>query len=197
MTPDGSRTLRGNPDALMHYRLRDLWLPPGLLSLARVPLALAFPFVSGEPVLAVLVLFAAGASDVLDGWLARRYGWVTATGCALDPVTDKLFVLTVVITLVSNSLLSPWAVLLLSTRELGELPLVVWLLRSPDRRRRRSEQPKANAPGKIATVLQFATVTWALARWEGLGTWLIVTGVAGALAAGSYWRRELRCGDLG
>jgi CDP-diacylglycerol--glycerol-3-phosphate 3-phosphatidyltransferase/cardiolipin synthase len=176
----------------MHYRVRDLWLPPGLLSLARVPLAVAFPFVAGEPVFAVLVLFAAGASDVLDGWLARRYAWVTATGCVLDPITDKLFVLTVVVTLVVTGMLSPWAVVLLSTRELGEFPLVLWLLGSAAARQRRRDQPKANLPGKLATVLQFATVTWALARLEGLELWLAVTAVAGALAAVSYWRRELR-----
>lgn len=185
-------TLRGDPDALMRYRVRDLWSPPGLVSLARIPLAAAFPFVAEQPLSAVLVLFAAGASDVLDGWLARRYGWVSATGCALDPVSDKLFVLTVVITLVVTGVLSPWAVLLLSTRELGELPLVVRLVANASLRRRRGEHPAANLPGKLATVLQFVTVAWALARFDGLALWLGVTALAGALAAVSYWRRELQ-----
>lgn len=177
-------------DALRHYRLRDLWLPPSLLSLLKVPLAIAFPWALERPWVAIAILGIAGVSDVLDGWLARRYGWVTATGCAIDPITDKLFVLVVAVTLVVKGLLEPWALLLLSTREIGELPLVVWLLKSHVARRRRSEHPKANVAGKLATVLQFATVAWALLRWPHLEVGLAVTAIAGAFSAVSYSRRE-------
>ena len=88
------------------YDLRDLVRIPGLLSLSRVPLAVVFSFVVGRPVLALGVLVGAGLTDVLDGWYARRFGQVTATGAALDPITDKLFVLTVAITLVVTGQLS-------------------------------------------------------------------------------------------
>jgi CDP-diacylglycerol--glycerol-3-phosphate 3-phosphatidyltransferase/cardiolipin synthase len=67
------------------YRARDLVRVPGLLTLMRVPLAAAFPFVLGRPLVALGVLAAAGLSDVLDGWYARRFGQVTPTGTALDP----------------------------------------------------------------------------------------------------------------
>ena len=67
-----------------------------------------------------------GMSDVLDGWYARHFRQVTPTGCVVDPITDKLFVLTIAITLVTTAKLSVGAVVLLSTRELGELPLVLW-----------------------------------------------------------------------
>jgi cardiolipin synthase (CMP-forming) len=39
---------------------------------------------------AVLVAAAAGASDALDGWLAKRYGWQSWLGGVLDPIADKL-----------------------------------------------------------------------------------------------------------
>src|SRR5450432_80739 len=109
------------------YRARDLVGVPGLLSLSRVPLAAAFPFVLGHPLLALGVLVAAGVSDVLDGWVARRFGLVTPTGAALDPVTDKVFVTTVAVSLVAGGYLSILDVVLLSTREIGEVPLVAWL----------------------------------------------------------------------
>lgn len=89
-------------------------------------------------------------------------------------------------------MLEPWGLLLLSTRELGELPLVAWLLRSPAARRRRSEHPKANAAGKAATALQFVTVVWALLGWRHLEVWLVVTAAAGAFAAWVQFRREWR-----
>lgn len=173
------------------YRARDLLLVPSLLSLLRVPLAAAFVPAADHPWLALSILAASGLTDVLDGWWARRYDQVTATGAVVDPVTDKLFVLTVVVTLVVRGHLSWWAVLLLATREIGELPLVAWWSLSRRRRLARVEQPSANAPGKLATVCQFAAVTAALfhASWAGALVWL--TAAAGALAAVSYWRRDL------
>jgi cardiolipin synthase len=100
----------------VRYRASDLLLPPAWLSLSRVLLAACFPLVVDVPLVALAVLILAGVSDVLDGWVARRYGLVTATGAALDPITDKLFVLTVAVTLVSSGHLSLGEVLLLSTR---------------------------------------------------------------------------------
>ena len=174
------------------YRLKDLLILPAYLSLSRVVLAACFPFVVEQPWVALTVLALAAISDVLDGWVARRQGLTTATGAVLDPITDKLFVLTVAVTLVISGHLSLAAVLLLSTREIGELPLVVWLLSSPRARAARREQETANLPGKLATVLQFLTVGWALLQKPRLELWVAATAIAGALAALSYWRRSLR-----
>lgn len=174
------------------YRARDILLVPSLVSLARVPLAVAFPFVHHRPLVALGVLVASGLSDVLDGWWARRFGQATAMGAVVDPITDKIFVLTVVITLVVAEKLTPLSVLLLSTREVGELPLVVWLSLSHDARKKRTDHPRANLPGKVATALQFATVAAALFRWAWTPVLVGVTAAAGAVAATAYWARELR-----
>jgi phosphatidylglycerophosphate synthase len=176
----------------MKYRLGDLLLPPALVSLLRLPLGVCFALTVDRPPLALAVLLASGLSDVLDGWLARRYGQVTATGAVLDPVTDKLFVLTVGISLVIGGRLSLGETLLLATREIGEAPLVVWFALSHRARAARVEQPMANVPGKLVTVLQFVTVGWALFRLPGLQAWVLFTALAGSLAALVYWRRALR-----
>ncbi len=174
------------------YRARDLVRVPGLLSLSRVPLAAAFPFVLGRPLAALAVLTAAGLSDVLDGWYARRFGQVTPTGTALDPVTDKVFVTTVAVSLLVGGCLSVVDVVLLSAREIGELPLVAWLAFNHEARSRRADHPSANLPGKLATALQFGTATAALFHLPHLA-WLIgATAAVGALAAASYWQREIR-----
>jgi phosphatidylglycerophosphate synthase len=174
------------------YRARDLLLPPSLISLVRVPLAATFVLVHDRPWLAFGVLVAAAASDVLDGFWARRRGQATPMGAVVDPITDKVFVLTVVVTLVAAGDLSPMSVILLSTREIGELPLVVWLSLSAERRRRRADHPRANASGKAATALQFAAVTAALFHWPYTNVLVGVTAAAGAVAATMYWSRELR-----
>jgi CDP-diacylglycerol---glycerol-3-phosphate 3-phosphatidyltransferase len=174
------------------YRLRDLVRVPGLLSLSRIPLAAAFPFTLNRPGLAFGILITAGVTDVLDGWYARRFGQVSATGSALDPTTDKIFVTMVAITLLVGGHLSAGEVLLLSTRELGELPLVLWLALSSDARRMRVEHPTANVAGKTATAMQFASVSGALLRARHESLLVIGTAVVGGAAAFTYWLRALR-----
>jgi cardiolipin synthase (CMP-forming) len=173
------------------YRARDLLLVPSLVSLARLPLAAAFPFVHDRPWAALGVLVLSGVSDLFDGWWARRHGQATATGAVVDPITDKVFVLTVVVTLVCAGDLSIASMFLLSTRELGELPLLVWLSVDREARQKRKEHPKANAPGKVATALQFATVVAALFHSRWTGVLIGVTAAAGVVAAVAYWVRAL------
>lgn len=174
------------------YEARDLVRIPGLLSLSRIPLAAAFALAVHEPTTAFAVLLAAGITDIADGWYARTFHQVTPTGAALDGVTDKLFVATVAVTLVATGHLAPWSVALLGTREIGELPLVLWVALSRRARRARSEQATANAIGKVATALQFVAVSAALFHAPYARGWVVATAVAGAAAAFSYWRRAFR-----
>jgi cardiolipin synthase (CMP-forming) len=174
------------------FRVRDMGRVPGLLSLARVPLAALFPFAE-TPTVAFAILVVAGVTDVLDGWYARRFGQVTPTGAVLDPITDKLFVAVVVATLVLRGRLELLLVPLLGMRELAELPLVLWIVGSTHARRTRTEKASANLPGKLATALQFLSVSFAL---FGLGAASVrvacmATAVVGAVAAVLYWRTLL------
>jgi CDP-diacylglycerol--glycerol-3-phosphate 3-phosphatidyltransferase/cardiolipin synthase len=175
----------------MSYRAGDLLLVPGLLSLARVPLAVAFPFTVTRPWIALAVLAAAGLTDVVDGWWARRFNQATPTGAVVDPVTDKLFVLSVVVTLVLAKRLSLVDIALLATREIGEVPLVLWFLVSHQSRRARAAQPTANLPGKMATLLQFVAVAMALFGSRYTAGLVIATAITGVLAAIAYWARAL------
>src|SRR5512143_1451338 len=62
-----------------------------LLTLARLPLALAF-LVIPDALARLLILGVASATDLLDGFLARRLG-SSRFGAFIDPVADKLFML--------------------------------------------------------------------------------------------------------
>lgn len=169
---------------------RDLVRVPGLLSLSRIPLAALFPFTIGRPAWAIGVLLVAGATDVLDGWYARRFHQQTRTGAALDGLTDKIFVLTVVASLLLSGTLSPVEVVLLATRELGELALAIRL--AADRERRHNVRLRqANVGGKLATTLQYAAALAAIAGSEHLALFIGAAAIAGAVAAASYWSRTL------
>lgn len=172
------------------YRLQDLFNAPTLISLVRLPLAAAFPFVRESVPGSLVVLGLAGASDVVDGWIARRFALATPTGAVVDGVTDKLFAATILVTLVWTRAMPLADLALLGSREIGELPLVVWLALSPAARRRKVDD-RANVFGKVATALQFATIVSTIVRSDLRQAMLWSTAIVGAAAAASYWRRAL------
>jgi CDP-diacylglycerol--glycerol-3-phosphate 3-phosphatidyltransferase len=70
--------------------------------------------------LIIFVLFAVGAfSDFLDGYLARKHNLVTTFGKFMDPLADKMLVMTVLIILMvqQDSKLAPWVVIVIMARE--------------------------------------------------------------------------------
>ena len=66
---------------------------------------------------ALAVFLAAAVTDLLDGYLARRWKQVTTVGTLLDPVADKLLISAALISLVEIRLLPGWMVILIISRE--------------------------------------------------------------------------------
>jgi CDP-diacylglycerol--glycerol-3-phosphate 3-phosphatidyltransferase/cardiolipin synthase len=173
------------------FSWQELLLPPNVLSALRVPLALAFPFAARSKVAALVVLALAGLTDVLDGWLARANKQCTATGAVLDPIADKAFAMSVVVTLIVRRQIPEWGIPALLARELLEAPLLVWGLIARPQELREVTDVRANVPGKLATVAQFAAVMAALEAPVLLPATLGAAAVAGLVAGLLYWRREL------
>jgi len=73
-------------------------------------------FVAND-VLALILFLAAALTDLLDGYLARRWKQVTTVGTLLDPVADKLLISAALISLVEIRLLPGWLVILIISRE--------------------------------------------------------------------------------
>lgn len=131
---------------------------PNLITLGRlfcVPLAIWL--ILGERYgLAFWVFVAAGVSDALDGWIAKRWDQRTPLGALLDPIADKALLAAVYITLGFAGELPHWLVILVVLRDL----LIVggYLL-----------SHGANAPeplfiSKVNTLVQIALVGFVLAR---------------------------------
>jgi CDP-diacylglycerol--glycerol-3-phosphate 3-phosphatidyltransferase len=68
-------------------------------------------------ILALLIFWIAAATDLLDGYLARRWKQVTTIGTLLDPIADKLLVSAALISLVQVRVVPGWLVVLLVGRE--------------------------------------------------------------------------------
>lgn len=93
---------------------------PNLLTLLRlllvVPVGLSI--LGGFYGAALGLFLLAAISDLVDGWLARRYAWESSFGRLLDPVADKLLLVTVLVTLTVKGVLPLWACILFLGRDL-------------------------------------------------------------------------------
>jgi cardiolipin synthase len=85
---------------------------PNIITVVRVLLVIptAWCLVEGRYVEALVLMAVAGASDAVDGWLARRFDWVSWFGAALDPLADKILVGVLFITLTVKGVLPLWVV---------------------------------------------------------------------------------------
>lgn len=93
---------------------------PNLLTALRIVLvAPILLLLAEENYAAALLLFAvAGVSDGLDGYLAKRNGWVTRLGSILDPLADKLLLVCCYVVLGWNGLVPLWLVVVILGRDL-------------------------------------------------------------------------------
>ncbi len=96
---------------------------PNALTLARIVLipvflGLIFAEDGNCKILALLVFTVASLTDFYDGRIARREGTITPFGRFMDPLADKLMVVTTLVMLVAHGWLPAWMVALLICREL-------------------------------------------------------------------------------
>lgn len=143
----------------------------------------------------LLILLALGASDLLDGWLARRYGLTTALGSVLDAVADKLAQVVIVgfytFRLPTAAIALPaWFFVVVFGRDL--LMAVGWWV---VRLKRGKAEPKHQVHGKLSSLLLFALVlllTLGELLWVIRGLMVVVTGLivfSTALYAREGWRQ--------
>lgn len=93
---------------------------PNIISLLRMLLVppLAWLLWQGEYGFALLLFAIAGITDALDGYLAKRYHWSSRLGSILDPLADKLLLVTAYLTLGWLGEIPIWLVVLVVSRDL-------------------------------------------------------------------------------
>lgn len=158
---------------------------PNALSAARIVLGAAFPFVTPE--WRVWLVVAAALSDAFDGLLARALRAESDAGRLLDPVADKVFALALFGTLLYEGTLHPLWALGLLLRDVFVLIGMTWVILHRDWARGRRMSP--SLAGKLTTVAHFA-VFLALVAWGAAPLWALVCATAvSAVAALDYARQ--------
>ncbi|MCX7876204.1 MAG: CDP-diacylglycerol--glycerol-3-phosphate 3-phosphatidyltransferase [Melioribacteraceae bacterium] len=95
---------------------------PNQLTVLRIILTpiFLFLFISGEPTLiqiSLIVFIIAALTDWYDGWLARKFNYITDWGKFMDPLADKILTSTAFFAFVSVGLVELWMVLLIVVRD--------------------------------------------------------------------------------
>ena len=165
-----------------------------LLRLVLVPIFAASVVISGMThvgwrIAACLIFAVASATDLVDGWIARRFGLVTSVGKVADPIADKALTGAALLLLSWYDQLPWWVTAVILARELGITALRFWVIRHG--------VIAASRGGKIKTALQILAITWYLwpmpAALAAVGPWTMAAAVAVTVVTGfDYIAQALR-----
>ena len=137
----------------MNYKDKFKFIP-NMLCVIRILLVFVFVYLSLNDMLyaALIVFLAAGATDVLDGFLARRNNWITDLGKILDPFADKLMQCTALVILAIRNILPIWFALVFILKEVVTLAMGLLVIK------KRNVVVVSKWYGKTAVCLFYATV---------------------------------------
>ncbi|HEV7584921.1 MAG TPA: CDP-alcohol phosphatidyltransferase family protein [Solirubrobacteraceae bacterium] len=175
-------TLAGSP-------LRP-WTIPNLIGFARLALIPVFLIVAfssrdGTSALAATLFAVVGWGDYADGIAARLTRQYSRLGALMDPVTDRLLIVSGVVVCWHFQLLPRWALAVLAGRELLMLALGEYGLR-------RGVELRINWPGRLGVAPVMGSFFFAMAGLQTLGRVMLYVGLALALLATLLYMRDGR-----
>ena len=153
---------------------------PNMLTLFRLFLIPVFVLVFFSPidnnlVFSISIFLVAGATDVLDGYIARKYNLVTKWGMVLDPLADKLMLLTVLGCLAIEDYAPIWIVAIIALKEVFMIISGMFLYRN-------NTVIPSNVFGKASTLL-FYLYVFILSLNSSIGDYMLMIAVISAFIA--------------
>jgi len=163
---------------------------PNLITFMRLALApfLILVLKDGHYLEALQVFLLAGFSDALDGFIAKRFGFVSQLGAILDPLADKVLLVSAYVMLALQGLVPFWLVLAVTFRDALIVAgyLIYTSLYGP-------VQMRPSALSKLNTFLQIVLVIFLLSEQAFLfhapylQLWLIFGVLATIIASGAHY----------
>jgi CDP-diacylglycerol--glycerol-3-phosphate 3-phosphatidyltransferase len=165
-----------------------------VLRLVLVPVFMVLVIMSGMThpgwrVAACLTFAFASMTDLVDGWIARRFALVTSFGKVADPIADKALTGSALVLLSWYDRIPWWVTLVVLAREFGVTLIRFWVIRYG--------VIAASRGGKIKTAVQILAIVWYLwpapSALAGIGPWILTVAVVVTLLSGlDYVVRALR-----
>ena len=171
---------------------------PNLITLARlglVPVIIAM-ISGGHWRGACLVFILAGASDAIDGWLARSFNLRTELGAYLDPVADKALLVSIYVALTVENILPAPLTIIIVTRDLMIIGAVMisWLMHKPVEIKPLlvSKLTTAAQIGFAASLLGARAFSFNLGMWVHVAVYVVAALTLASLAAYlAAWARHM------
>lgn len=111
-----------------------------------------FHFIQNNSIgIATTIFIVAALTDKLDGYIARKYNQITKLGCFLDPLADKLLIISALIFLVEENRIAGWIALIIIAREIAVTGLRIVTANN-------KKVLAADKYGKIKLVFQVITI---------------------------------------
>lgn len=153
---------------------------PNILTIIRLMLipvfvVMFFSHSTNNLVYSISIFLFAGFTDFLDGYLARKYKLVTKMGAVLDPLADKLMLITVLSCLVIKAYIPIWVLIIIAAKELFMIFCGMFLYK-------KGTVIPSNKFGKISTILFYISI-FILSFNGDLGMFLLYISVASAVVA--------------
>ena len=177
---------------------------PNLITLGRILLVpvVVWAITAGEMRVAFVLFLAAGITDAVDGFLAKRFGMATELGAYLDPLADKAMLVSIYVALGITDAVPRWLVILVVSRDIMIVSAVIlsWLVDKP-------VPLKPLAVSKLNTVAQIALACVVMAalgfEFDASLAVMALTAVVAALtllSIGFYvaeWVRHMNAAEIG
>lgn len=135
-------------------RNENIWNVPNLLTMLRMAAVVVFIvlFARGKKNAAMIVFILAAVTDVLDGYIARRFHLITSFGKLMDPLADKLMTLSALVCLTVTGYVPLWLVIIEGAKECFMVVGGCFVLR------KKKLVVQADYIGKAATVTFIAAI---------------------------------------
>jgi cardiolipin synthase len=166
------------------------WTLPNAIGFARLAAIPVFLLIAlsarhGKDALAVVLFAVIGWADYLDGFVARLTGQYSRLGALLDPIVDRLLVISGMAVAFRFSLLPRWAIIVVIAREVFMLILSRYAIS-------RDVELKINWPGRVGVAPTMGAPFFAMAGVHWLALVMLYVGMSLVLlATGLYLKRGL------
>src|SRR5438105_11297518 len=174
------RPVGGDDEARGPRQGADLSIP-NLITLGRILLVpvVVWAITAGEMRIAFVLFLAAGITDAIDGFLAKRFGMATELGAYLDPLADKAMLVSIYVALGIAEAVPGWLVILVVSRDIMIVSAVIlsWVV----------DKPIALKPLLVSKLNTVAQIVLALLVIAALGfdfdAQVAIAGLTGLVAA--------------
>lgn len=162
---------------------------PNILTMIRFALipvfVYSFFYIYNGNIYAAVIFLISGLTDVLDGYIARHYNQITKLGILMDPLADKMMIITVLASLWIKGIIPFFIILIIIVKEITMIVGAFILYR------KKEIAIPANKFGKASTLLFYIAIIFSIFDWP-YGLTLMIIALLMALIAFFIYSLEFK-----